>query len=65
MVGAGVPVAVAGGYVTAAPHTPGVLLTTIFAGHTIVGVGLTITVAVIGAPGQPLAVGVIVKVTVC
>ena len=30
----------------------------------IVGVGFTITVAVIGAPGQPLAVGVIVKVTV-
>lgn len=28
------------------------------------GVGLTNTVAVIGAPGQPLAVGVIVKVTV-
>ena len=31
---------------------------------TALGVGLTITVAVIGAPGQPLAVGVIVKVTV-
>ena len=30
-----------------------------------VGVGLTNTVAVIGAPGQALAVGVIVKVTVC
>ena len=29
-----------------------------------VGVGFTVTVAVIGAPGQPLAVGVIVKVTV-
>ena len=29
-----------------------------------VGVGLTTTVAVIGAPGQPLAVGVMVKVTV-
>jgi hypothetical protein len=28
------------------------------------GVGFTITVAVIGAPGQPLAVGVIVNVTV-
>jgi hypothetical protein len=28
------------------------------------GVGLTITAAVIGAPGQPLAVGVIVNVTV-
>jgi hypothetical protein len=28
------------------------------------GVGFTITVAVIGVPGQPLAVGVIVKVTV-
>jgi len=28
------------------------------------GVGLTSTVAVIGAPGQPLAVGVMVKVTV-
>lgn len=30
---------------------------------TAVGVGLTNTVAVIGSPGQPLAVGVIVKVT--
>ena len=29
-----------------------------------VGIGLTTTVAVIGVPGQPLAVGVIVKVTV-
>ena len=29
------------------------------------GVGLTNTVAVIGVPGQPLAVGVMVKVTVC
>jgi hypothetical protein len=29
-----------------------------------VGTGLTVTVAVIGAPGQPLAVGVIVNVTV-
>ena len=28
------------------------------------GVGFTSTVAVIGAPGQPLAVGVIVNVTV-
>jgi len=28
------------------------------------GVGLTSTVAVIGVPGQPFAVGVIVKVTV-
>lgn len=28
------------------------------------GVGFTSTVAVMGAPGQPLAVGVIVKVTV-
>ena len=28
------------------------------------GVGFTSTVAVIGAPGQPLAVGVMVKVTV-
>ena len=28
------------------------------------GVGLTMTVAVIAGPGQPLAVGVIVKVTV-
>jgi hypothetical protein len=30
-----------------------------------VGVGFTSTVAVIGAPAQPLAVGVMVKVTVC
>ena len=29
-----------------------------------VGIGLTTTVAVIGVPGQPLAVGVMVKVTV-
>ena len=28
------------------------------------GIGFTNTVAVIGAPGQPLAVGVMVKVTV-
>jgi hypothetical protein len=31
---------------------------------TALGVGFTRTVAVIGVPGQPLAVGVIVKVTV-
>src|SRR5690242_14422841 len=31
---------------------------------TALGVGFTSTVAVIGAPGQPLAVGVIVNVTV-
>jgi hypothetical protein len=37
----------------------------IFAGHTIVGAAFTITVAVIGVPTQPLAVGVIVNVTVC
>jgi hypothetical protein len=35
-----------------------------FAGQVIVGVGLMVTVAVIGAPTQPFAVGVIVKVTV-
>ena len=34
------------------------------AGQTIVGFGFTITVAVIDVPGQPLATGVIVKVTV-
>jgi hypothetical protein len=34
------------------------------AGHTIVNGACTITVAVIGAPGQPLAVGVMVNVTV-
>lgn len=34
------------------------------AGWSTVGVGATITVAVIGAPGQPLAVDVIVNVTV-
>ena len=28
------------------------------------GCGVTVTVAVVGAPGHPLAVGVIVKVTV-
>jgi len=37
---------------------------TMFAGQVMVGFGLTITVAVIGAPGQPLAIGVMVKVTV-
>ena len=31
---------------------------------TAVGVGLTVTVAVIGVPAHPLALGVIVKVTV-
>ncbi len=36
----------------------------ILAGQTIVGVGFTVTVAVIGDPTQPLAVGVIVNVTV-
>ena len=34
------------------------------AGHTIVSGACTVTVAVIGAPAHPLAVGVIVKVTV-
>jgi hypothetical protein len=29
------------------------------------GVGLTVTVAVMAGPGQPLAVGMIVKVTTC
>lgn len=36
-----------------------------FAGQVIVGVGFTITVAVVDGPAQPLAVGVIVYVTVC
>jgi len=43
---------------------PAAAFTTMFAGQTIVGVGFTITVAVIGVPGQPLAIGVMVKVTV-
>jgi hypothetical protein len=43
----------------------GVLLqTTWLAGWLTSGVGLTVIVAVIAAPGQPLAVGVIVNVTV-
>lgn len=45
-------------------HAPTVLGTVIFPGQVIVGRGFTITVAVIGAPLQPFAVGVIVKVTV-
>ena len=49
---------------TSAPQVPAAAFTTIFAGQTMVGVGLTTTVAVIGVPGQPLAVGVIVNVTV-
>jgi hypothetical protein len=40
------------------------LFTVIFAGHVIVGVGLTVTVAVNGVPVHPLATGVIVNVTV-
>ena len=43
---------------------PAIAFTTIFAGQVMVGVGLTTTVAVIGAPGQPLAIGVMVNVTV-
>jgi hypothetical protein len=35
-----------------------------FAGQLMVGSGLTVTVAVIGVPAQPLAVGVIVNVVV-
>ena len=43
----------------------GALLHTTWLGTAVtVAVGLTRTVAVIGAPGQPLAVGVMVKVTV-
>lgn len=41
-----------------------VMTTCILPGPLTVGVGLTSTVAVIGVPGQPFAVGVIVKVTV-
>ncbi len=43
------------------------LLTVIFAGQVMVGTAFTVTVAVIGAPTQPVAVtvGVMVKVTVC
>jgi hypothetical protein len=37
----------------------------ILAGQVTVGAAFSITVAVIGAPTQPFAVGVIVKVTVC
>ena len=43
---------------------PANAFTTILAGQVIVGIGLTTTVAVIGGPGQLLALGVIVKVTV-
>jgi hypothetical protein len=63
--GAGLPVAVAAGYVTVAPQRPGALFTVILAGQLIVGALFTISVAVIGAPTQPLAVGMIVYVTVC
>ena len=52
---------------TTLPQIPVVLFKVIFAGQVIVGTALTITVAVIGAPTQPVAVmvGVIVNVTVC
>lgn len=59
---------VPGGLVTAPVKVTAVvgapLHTTWFATALTVGIGLTTTVAVIGVPGQPLAVGVIVKVTV-
>lgn len=44
---------------------PTTLGTVILAGHVMATGACTITVAVTGVPGQPLAVGVIVKVTVC
>ncbi len=40
------------------------MITCILPGPATVGVGFTSTVAVIAEPGQPLAVGVIVNVTV-
>lgn len=63
MPGAGIPVAVAV-YVAGAPQVLATLLMLILAGQTITGAAPTVTVAVIGVPGHPLAVGVIVKVTV-
>ena len=52
---------------TTLPQIPVVLFKVIFAGQVIVGTAFTVTVAVIGAPTQPVAVmvGVIVNVTVC
>ena len=48
-----------------AAQVPAAAFTVILAGHTMPSGACTVTVAVIGAPGQPLAVGVMVKVTVC
>lgn len=44
---------------------PAAALTLILPGQTIVGSGFTVTVAVTGVPGHPLAEGVMVNVTVC
>lgn len=52
-------------YVTIALHAPTTLGTVILVGQVIVEFGFTITIAVVVGPGQPLAVGVIVNVTVC
>jgi len=62
-VGAGVPVTT-GAYVTIAVQPPTILVTVILAGHVMIKGACTITVAVAGVPTHPLAVGVIVKVTV-
>mgnify|MGYP007001774709 CR=1 FL=1 len=51
---------------TTAEQEPTGVVTVIFAGQVMVGTAFTVTVAVIGAPTQPVAVtvGVMVKVTV-
>lgn len=61
--GAGAPVT-AVLKVTVVPQTPVVLFVTILAGQIIVGTAFTSTVAVMGAPVQPLNIGMIVNVTV-
>ena len=47
-----------------AEQVPTTLGRVMLAGQVMVGIGFTITVAVIGVPAQPLADGVMVKVTV-
>jgi len=62
-VGAGVPVTT-GAYVTTAVQPPTTLGTVILPGHVMIKGACTVTVAVIGVPTHPFAVGVIVNVTV-
>lgn len=54
-----------GAKVATAAQVPTTLGIVILAGQVIVGSGFTVTVAVVVGPVQPLAVGVMVNVTVC